>query len=137
MDYSTQFFCSGHILLSPTMPGTSIFFQPATRVQVREDGQASPPELGQLHLYHCCGYLKGPAHSPGVLQPTLPIWLTTPKSHVAPQQGLLGTQMAGPARDPGLCQLPFLHGWCWLGAAAPSLGALCLDLPSCLSFFIG
>ena len=63
MDYSTQFFCSGHILLSPTMPGTSNFFQPATRVQVREDGQASPPELGQLHLYHCCGYLKGPAHS--------------------------------------------------------------------------
>ena len=106
MDYSTQFFCSGHILLSPTMPGTSNFFQPAARVQVREDGQARPPELGQLHLYHCWGYLRGPAHSPEVLQPTLPNWLTTPKSRVAPRQGRLGTQMAGQAASKGPWAVP-------------------------------
>ena len=52
-DCSTQFFCSGHILLSPTMPGTLDFFQPAAREQPREDGQEGPPELGQLHLHHC------------------------------------------------------------------------------------
>ena len=59
-----------------------------------------------------------------------------PQVTLALQQWRLGTHMEGPARDPGLGQLPFLHGQCWLGAAAPSLGALCLDLPSCLTFLI-
>ena len=137
MDYSTQFFAVGTFFCPPRCPARPNFFSQPHACNLEKMAKKAHLSWANCTCTTAKRYLRGPAHSPGVLQPTLPNWLTTPKSHVAPQQGRLGTQMAGPARDPGLVQLPVLHGWCWLGAAAPSLGALCLDLPSCLSLFIG